>query len=650
MATVDSGTLAAGRTAFERHDWEQAYDLFSAADAESRLEAPDLERLAEAAQWSRRFDDMFSLLERAEAGYRAAGESRSAGRVALKLAREYFARQNEALTGGWFGRAFTLLQDDQESHEGGMLLWMRAYATLFGQGDVNEALKLSEQLVELGRKLGDPGLEALGLLERGHGLIISGRVEEGVQLMDQANAIAGSEPVAFEVTGTVYCSTIFACRNIGDWKRASAWTDRSLMWCEQNSISGFPGLCRFHRAEVVRARGAFEEAERDARAACEELLLARPQMAGHAFHELGEVLRRRGDLDGARGAFARALDLGFDPQPGLALLRLEEGDAAGALRASFRRLADRDALTQESRALLLPAQVTIALAAGEPEPAAKAVSELEEAAEKCATPITNTSLTQARGELALFEGRLEDAMRELRAAYRGWCDAGWPYESAQVRALLGRAYRETGDLEAAIAELEGAHEVFARLGASTQARRVKAMLADLPRESDARETRTFMFTDIVDSSRLVELLGDESWALLLAWHDRTLRTCFVAHRGREIKHEGDGFFVAFPTVDNALRCAREVQRSLSQHRREHGFSPQIRIGVHTAEATVRGGDYIGRGVHAAARVASAGDAGEIVVSADALAEAEDEYDVAEQRPVVLKGFSEPVELARVSWR
>ena len=650
MSVVDSGTLAAGREAFGRHDWERAYELLSAADAQAGLEAPDLEDLADAAKWSRRFEEVFPLLERAEASYRAAGERRSAGRAALKLAREYFARQNEALSGGWFGRAYSLLEGEEESHEGGMLLWMQAYGTMFGGNDIEQAMQLSQRVVELGRRLEDPTLEALGLLELGHGSIIGGQVEDGVQLLDQANAIAGSEAVEFEVAGHVYCSTIFACRNIGDWKRASAWTDRSLLWCEQNAISGFPGLCRFHRAEVVRSRGKLEEAERDARAACEELIAANPMMAGFAFHELGEVLRRRGDPDDARASFARALDLGFDPQPGLALLRLDEGDTTGALRAISRRLTDRDAMTQEGRALLLPAQVTIALAAGEREPAAAALAELEEAAASCAAPVVTAALAQARGELGLFDGALEDAVHELRAAHRGWCGAEWPYEAAQVRALLGRAYRETGDLTAAVAELEGARDGFARLGASTQVRRVEVMLADLPRESEERETRTFMFTDIVDSSRLVELLGDESWGMLLAWHDRTLRSCFEAHRGREVKHEGDGFFVAFPTVDGALRCAQEVQRSLTQHRREHGFAPEIRIGVHTAEATTRGGDYIGRGVHAAARVASAGGGGEIVVSADTLSGAQQSYEVTERRAAVLKGFSDPVEVARVGWQ
>ena len=649
MSTVESAPLDAGRAAFERHDWDEAFRLLTAADGEDLLEGPDLERLAEAALWSRRFDEELRILERAEAGYRAAGERRAAGRVASKLTQAYWNRGNDALMGGWFGRAHTLLEGEEESREVGMLLWLKVRAVLFGQGDAEAAIGLARELVTIARRLGDPDLEALGLLDLGHALIISGRVAEGSRLLDEANAIAGSEPVELGTAGTVYCSTIFACRNIGDWSRAAEWTNQSLAWCERNSVNGFPGLCRLHRAEVIRFRGSLEEAERDALAACEELTVSMPRMAGHAFHELGDVRRRRGDLDGARAAFAKALDFGFDPQPGLARLRLDESDPDGALRAISRRLADRDAFTQEARTLLLPAQVTIALAAGAEDRALEALAELEQTAQVCATAFVETSAVQARGEVALANGDLGVAVADLRTACRNWSDAGAPFEAGQARMLLGRAYRRAGDFEAATLELEGARDLFARLGARTELARAERLLADIPAGSGGRATKTFMFTDIVDSTRLVELLGDEAWTMLLAWHDRALRSCFADHQGSEVKHEGDGFFVAFTTADAAIRCAQSIQRKLSEHRREHGFAPRIRIGLHTAEATTRAGDFIGRGVHAAARVAAAGSADEIVASAETLAAADVSYEHSSTRSVELKGLDEPVELSTIAW-
>jgi class 3 adenylate cyclase len=158
-----------------------------------------------------------------------------------------------------------------------------------------------------------------------------------------------------------------------------------------------------------------------------------------------------------------------------------------------------------------------------------------------------------------------------------------------------------------------------------------------------------MFTDIVGSSQLVEALGDEQWESLLSWHDRTLRACFETGSGEEIKHEGDGFFVAFAEPDSALECACSIQRSLRDHRREHGFAPQVRIGIHAATATDRGGDYTGRAVHTTARIAAAAGPGEIVVSHAALAAAGRGFLVLDERSLQLKGLADPVAVATVDW-
>jgi class 3 adenylate cyclase len=161
--------------------------------------------------------------------------------------------------------------------------------------------------------------------------------------------------------------------------------------------------------------------------------------------------------------------------------------------------------------------------------------------------------------------------------------------------------------------------------------------------------RTFVFTDIVDSTRLVEVLGDEAWENLLRWHDRTLRAAFAQHHGEEVKHEGDGFFVAFHDADEAIGCAVVVQQALANHRREHGFAPRLRIGIHTAPATEREGDYSGKGVHAASRVASAAGPDEILVSRDAHDAAGTRFDVGQVRVLELKGLAEPVEVDSIDW-
>jgi class 3 adenylate cyclase len=158
-----------------------------------------------------------------------------------------------------------------------------------------------------------------------------------------------------------------------------------------------------------------------------------------------------------------------------------------------------------------------------------------------------------------------------------------------------------------------------------------------------------MFTDIVDSTKLVETLGDEQWESLLTWHDRTLRECFNARGGEEVKHEGDGFFVAFAEPDSALACACSIQRSLRDHRHAHGFAPRVRIGIHATEATDRGDDYGGRGVHTTARIAAAAGAGEVIASRVTLEAASDAFRAFDERPLELKGLAQPVTVATVDW-
>jgi class 3 adenylate cyclase len=648
MSAVSNDPLSVGREAFVACEWERAYELLSSVDEERGLPPADLERLSEAACWTRRYHEMLELLERAEAGYERDGDRRGAARMALALTREHYQRNNDAVMGGWLARATKLLEGQPDCHETGLLLWMNVRALMFFANDVAGALDRAGELVEFARRLGDPDLEALGLLDQGHALITAGRVREGSPLLDEAAALAMTGAIELSTTGTVYCSTIVACRNIGDWKRASQWTDESIRWCERRSVSGFPGLCRLHRAEIIRMRGSLVEAERDAQDACDELTSWAPRYAGWAFHELGEIRRRQGNLAGARAAFGQALDVGFDPQPGLALLRLDEADPDGALAAISRRMADRDALTEESRALLLPAQVAIAVAAGDLDLARTALVELEEAAAECDATAILASASAARGALALAEGRPSEAIVALREGWRLWSDLGARFDAAQTRTLLGQAYAMSGDRSAARLELEGARATFGELGAPLEEQRVQRLLADIA--PGVRETQTFMFTDMVDSTRLVELLGDDGWDSLLSWHDRTVREALAAHDGREIKHEGDGFFVVFAEPRSALDCAIALQRTLNEHQRDHGFAPRVRIGIHASEATQRGGDFFGQGVHVAARVAAAAAAGQILATAPMMATVSGSYPASEPKSLAVKGVAEPVDVVELSWR
>jgi class 3 adenylate cyclase len=213
-------------------------------------------------------------------------------------------------------------------------------------------------------------------------------------------------------------------------------------------------------------------------------------------------------------------------------------------------------------------------------------------------------------------------------------------------------------------DLLAARGVFERLGATRDLKVVDELLKDEAADgasgkmpaaaasrAEARVTRTFMFTDIVTSTDLVGLIGDEAWAELLGWHDRELRSAIAQHRGEEVDHTGDGFFVAFERPSDAIEAAVEIQRRLVRHRREHGFAPWVRIGLHTAGATRRGRNYAGGGVHVAARVGAAAGKEEIVVSRDAVeAAGRIRFGLSDPREIALKGVKAPMEVRSVEWR
>jgi class 3 adenylate cyclase len=166
---------------------------------------------------------------------------------------------------------------------------------------------------------------------------------------------------------------------------------------------------------------------------------------------------------------------------------------------------------------------------------------------------------------------------------------------------------------------------------------------------DRRVLKTFMFTDIVKSTNLAEAMGDDAWLDLLRWHDETLRSLFTAHAGEEVGTTGDGFFVGFDSPDAAMACAVAIQRRLADHRKQHGFAPQVRIGLHASGAAQVGQDFRGKGVHEAARIAALADGGQIIAS-KATVGSVSLYPVTEPQTVTLKGISEPMEVVSIDWR
>jgi class 3 adenylate cyclase len=650
QANVDEA-LAAGREAARQHHWLEALQLLGAADQAGRLEADDLEVFADTAWWNGHPDQCISVRERAYALHLQADRPRRAALVAMALAKSEFERGASAIGAAWLSRAQRLLQDEPVGVEHGYLARLQAVIALEGTADYEQALVLSRQTLDLGTRFGDRDLVILGLQDQGRTLVAKGQVDEGMALLDEATVAALAGELQPMTTGIVYCNVITTCEQIADYKRAGDWTDAARRWCERQAIAGFPGMCRVHRADVIRRRGAWQEAEQEARNAYEELHGFISEYAAEALYQIGELRLQRGDLVEAREAFRQAHELGREPNPGLALLRLAEGETEAALTSIKRGLgAEQRPL---ARARQLPAQVTIALAAGDRATASRAAVELESIASTYRTSALKAQALAARARVALAEGDSAQAVRDFCEVLALWRQIEAPYEEAKTRVALGAAYRAGGDVEGAMLELRAARATFARLGAVLDEREVARMLTELgdlgPQPAAADPvTRTFMFTDIVRSTELVAAMGDEAWTEVLRWHDQTLRGLIAAQGGEEIDHSGDGVFAGFAQPERAIDCAVQIQRALADHRRQHGYAPQVRIGVHTTAATRAGADYRGKGVHEAARISAAAQGGEVLASWHTAQACK--FALSVPRELNLKGIAQPIKVVSVSWR
>jgi class 3 adenylate cyclase len=648
MAQVVDDSLEAGREAARRRAWRDAYDLLGRADeANEALTAEDLENLADAAWWTGHLDEAIGLRERAYAASVDAGEPRRAAMLAVLLAMDYGLRGSLSVSSGWLGRGERILAEAPEESEGiehGHLALVRGINAL-DMGELGTARERFARAREIATELGNRSLATTALVFEGAIRVWTGDVTDGLAILDEATAAATSGDLDPLATGIIYCVTIDSCQALGDCGRAAEWTDAANRWCDRLDVTGFPGACRVHRAEVLRLQGEWPKAEEQAMQACEELHDYNRMVTAAGFYEIAEIRRRRGDFAAAEEAYRKSDELGRDPQPGLALLRLAQGKVDAAAAAVKRSLANEQ-LDPLSRSRRLPAQVEIALAIGDVDRAREAAEELQTIADMYRvdgrrTPAFEGAVELAWGRIRLEEEDWDGAAAALRAARDTWNKVGAPYETAQARVLLGLAYRCDGDEDGAREELTIAKTTLERLGAILDLQQASELLGE------TRTRRTFMFTDIVDSTKLLEVLGEEKWAKLVAWHDRTLRGMIEEAGGDVIKQTGDGYFAAFQTPTAALEAAAKIQRALDEH---EPLAPDVRIGLHTGGAFHKDDDdYTGQGVHVAARIGALAAGGEILVSRESL-DGGSPFPVSEPRSAELKGFEGSVELVAVDWR
>jgi hypothetical protein len=461
------------REAAARGDWEEAYDVLMKADVDGLAGPADLSLLGEVAYAAGHLDVTIEAWERAYALCVDAGDKDAAAGAAVRVAMHLlFDTALMAPVRGWLARAERLLAGQRETPANAWLAVVRTYERML-TGDLPGARPWARRAIELGSEH-DPAACALGQVAEARLLILGGDVEQGLALLDEVGVatVAGDlDPLS---TGVVYCELVCALQGLAQYDVAEEWTEAMERWCKTNAIGSLHGRCRVHRAEILRLRGACNEAETVALGACDELRPYLRREMGWPLTELGRIRLRTGDIEGAEEALLAADRVGWDPQPGLALVRLAQGDvaaAAASIRDALERpmrvpSKERPPDTDLQRAPLLEAQVEIEISADDIDRARSAAEELKLVAARFHSKALVASSTLAEGRVRLAEGNAADGERLCSEAARLWNEVGAPYEAAIARMGLAEALRAGDRQDQADLELEAARAVLDRIEAA----------------------------------------------------------------------------------------------------------------------------------------------------------------------------------------
>lgn len=466
--------------AFSGHAWAEAARLYEAADGHVPLDGSALDRWAMALQCTGRPAEAIPVLVRAVAAHAKSERFNDAASDAVTLASLHLERGQEAVASGWLARAEQWTLEHSDPTATALVLWMRSKVAAF-EGRPEQALTLAEQAYATARQAGELKSEALSLAYRGFYRLSLGDTRGGFADQDHAAALALSENVDPITGATLYCNILWACRTFGDWTRAEQWTRGYQSFCAESRME-LSGACQLHRSEVLGVRGSLAEALARVDDSLQRLVHDAPWAVGDAHRVLGDIQAAIGNVDAAHQAYDRAYTLGWCPEPGRAMLLLEEGEAEAAYASLERSLIGSGWWTLQRKGVLLAHQALVAAHTGRHHHASKAIAELTGGAERWPMPSIHALTNEARAVLAQARQDDEGALRHLHLARQLWSSIEGRVHATRLRIRIAKLQLQRGDCHGASAEIQAA-----RLGADALGSdKLKRDCAALQRDLDAR--------------------------------------------------------------------------------------------------------------------------------------------------------------------
>jgi DNA-binding winged helix-turn-helix (wHTH) protein len=467
--SASSGLEAARRATLEQR-WNIAASLYS-KDGDA-LSGEDLDRWAFALQCLGKPSDAIPVLLRAVAAHTQLGNKESAAASAVALSTIHLERGEAAVAKGWLARAHDLTAAATDSSAAGLVLWMQSRVAA-SEGHPQQALELAETAYDLGRRRGDPRIEALGLMYRGFYRLSLGDTRAGLADQDHAAALALSNNLDPITGGVLYCNILWACRTFGDWARAHQWTLGYQQFCTGNRME-FSGSCQLHRAEVLGIRGSLPDALAHINDALARLSDDAPWARGDAHRVLGDIQAAIGDSDAAFVAYEKSYALGWSPEPGHALLLLERGEPEAAYASLERSLIGQGWWTLQRQGMLLAHLALVAAHAGRFEKAQAIIDDLAGQDERWPMASIRALTNEASASLARQRGNSHEALQRLQLARQLWTSIDSRLNAARLRLQIAALQLDLGD----------------RSGAATEIRAALAAAEELESEKLIRQCRT----------------------------------------------------------------------------------------------------------------------------------------------------------------